>query len=128
MTGTILIADSVATRRIALRARLAPAFRRVVLATGAAEALAAARDDMPEVVLAASDLPDMALADLRRRLAAAHRAAGATAPALAILTPAEDRAARLTALAAGADDAMPAATPVALMLARLRRLDRKSVV
>ena len=125
MTGTILIADSVATRRIALRARLAPAFRRVALATDAAEALATARDEAPEVVLAASDLPDMSLADLRRGLARAQGAAGATAPALAIVTPPEDRAARLAALAAGADDAMPAATPVALMLARLRRLLRE---
>ena len=122
MTGTILIADAVATRRIALRARLGGAFRRVVLAASGAEALEVARDDPAEVVLAASDLPDLAIADLRRRLGvAAH---GAPAPALAVLTPQDDRAARLAALSAGADDAIARATTGPLLLARLRRLLR----
>lgn len=122
MTGTILIADAVATRRIALRAQLGGAFRRVMLAASGAEALIAARHEPAEVVLAACDLPDLSASDLQRHLCEAPH--GAQAPALAILTPQDDRAARLAALAAGADDAIARATIGPLLLARLRRLLR----
>ncbi|MFP4238824.1 MAG: diguanylate cyclase [Rhodosalinus sp.] len=122
MTGTILIADAVATRRIALRAQLGGAFRRVVLAASGAEALEAARREPAEVLLAASDLPDLSVAEMRQRLGDTAR--GAASPALAVLTPEADRAARLDALTAGADDAITRCTAAPLLLARLRRLLR----
>jgi two-component system cell cycle response regulator len=122
MTGTILIADAVATRRIALRARLGGAFRRIVFAASGEEALAASTAEPSEVLLAASDLPDMPVAEMRRRLCDAAR--GVAAPALAVLTPDDDRAARLDALSAGADDAIARSTTAPLLLARLRRLLR----
>ncbi|WP_372892423.1 diguanylate cyclase [Rhodosalinus sp.] len=118
MTGTILIAEAVATRRIALRARIANAFRRVLIATTAEEAIREARAEPPEIVLVASDLPGMAAAELQRRLAGI--APDEAPPALAVMTPAGDRAACFAALGAGADDAIARTTPPALMLARLR--------
>ena len=57
MVGKLLIVDDVATNRIVLKARLASAGYRPVVAADAGSALALAAGDRPDLALIAANLP-----------------------------------------------------------------------
>ena len=122
MNGRILIVDPLATNRIVLRTRLAAAFYDVAQAASGAEALALlATRSGPELVICADWLADMPGHDLIRRLR--DRPGLGDLPAIVIQS-ADDSAARMTALRAGADEVMARPIDSLLLMARLRSLLR----
>ncbi|MBN9888328.1 diguanylate cyclase [Salipiger abyssi] len=121
MTGRILIADGVPTNRILLRVALNTAFYSVSQAGTGAEALVAVRRDPPHLVIASTELPDMSAEDFCTRLRALPGAAGTQ---VILVHPDPDRAQRLRALAAGADDAIARPVGEQVLLARIRNLLR----
>ena len=64
MQGTILIADAIATNRIALKVKLCAAYYHVVQAENMEEALTCVRDNPPDLVICALTLPGGGAADL----------------------------------------------------------------
>ncbi len=119
--GTILILDGVATNRIMLKVQLSAAYYHVVQAdrlAGIADIVARTR---PDLILMASVLPDGGLDDLFRMRRNNEELA---AIPLVVVTPQNDRAARLGALSAGADDALSQPMDDMLLQARIRRLIR----
>ena len=124
MTGRILVVDAVPTNRIILRVKLSAAYYEVVQAASGEAALAMLRKADPDVVIAASDLPDMS----GRTLCAAirHRCASRPGPAVPVIIvhPAGQADERLASLAAGADDVLSRPIDDIVMLARLRSLLR----
>lgn len=120
MTRHILIVDAVATNRIVLKVKLASAFYNVAMASSGAEALERAQDTQPSVVIIGS-LRDMSHADLCRNLKSHDRTRHA---AIVILTGDTDSRRRLAALQAGADDVVSKPFDDAVLLARLRSLQR----
>lgn len=121
MTGRILIADGVPTNRIVLRVRLSSAYYEVAQAGSGAEALQVARRERPDLVIAATDLPDTDGETLCRKL---RGTAGLSDTPVILLHPAPDRATRLRLLAAGADDVLARPVDELTLLARLRNLLR----
>ncbi|SNT28856.1 diguanylate cyclase [Antarctobacter heliothermus] len=121
MTGRILIVDSVPTNRIILRVKLSAAYYEVIQADSGAAALALLRRTAPDLVITATDLPDMT----GRALCAAiqDRKAGMRIPVV-ILHREDDPGERLASLAAGADDVLTRPVNDLVMLARLRSLLR----
>lgn len=119
--GTILILDGVATNRILLKARLAPACYHVAQADRLAGLERLLRDHQPDVILTAPRLPDGDLAALRDRLAGSGEFA--SIPVVAVL-PGGTPEARRAALRAGADDVLSPTADPALLEARLRSLVR----
>ena len=121
MTGRILIVDAVPTNRIILRVKLSAAYYDVVQADSGAAALAMTRKRMPDLVITASDLPDMS----GRALCATLREKLHTARIPVIIVHGEDDPGeRLASLAAGADDVLARPVDDMVMLARLRSLLR----
>lgn len=121
MSGRVLIVDAVPTNRIVMRVKLATAFYEVVQAASGKSALAALKQHKPDIIIAATNLPDMTgqafCAALRRH------AIGARLPV--ILIPGnDDPGERLASLAAGADDVLPRPIDDLVLLARLRSLLR----
>lgn len=82
MQGTILIADAIATNRIALKVKLCAAYYQVVQAEDMQQALAAVQDNPPDLVICALTLPGGGAADLCEALRAS--ADTAQLPVLAI--------------------------------------------
>lgn len=121
MGGRVLIADGSVAARILLKATLSAARYRVVLADSAAAVLAALRGTPPDLVILGPDLGGGGAPALCRRLVE-HCEYGP--PPLLVLAERQDRAARIAALRAGADDVLsrPVAEPA--LLARLRALRR----
>ncbi len=127
MSGRILIVDDVAGSRIVLRARLAAACYDTVMAADGAECLAIAQggvDARPDLILLGLGLPDMTGAALLRRLRADPRSRAI--PVIGF-DAGPDSAARIAALAAGADDVFAKSAPEAVLLARVRNLLRARV-
>ncbi|MDA7427966.1 diguanylate cyclase [Primorskyibacter aestuariivivens] len=120
MTRHILIVDAVATNRIVLKVKLASAFYSVAQASSGAEAVQSARQSKPSVIIVGS-LRDMTGADLCQTLKSDPRTRQA---AIVILTSDADSRARLAALQAGADDVVSKPCDDAVLLARLRSLQR----
>jgi two-component system cell cycle response regulator len=121
MNGRILIVDDIATNRILCRARLEAAFYEPLLAASGAECLDMAVAQRPDLILLDLQLPDIPGQEVLRRL----RADPATRDILVIvLTGLTDSAARLAALAAGADDVIAKPAEDAMLLARVRNLLR----
>lgn len=121
MSGKILIVDGTATNRILLKVKLGTACHPVVQAASGAEALGLAAAAAPALVLADLALPDMDGIDLCRRLRAAPGAEGLP---IILLGAGIDRAQRLAALRAGADEVLGKPLDEALLLARIRSLLR----
>ncbi|MCR8546816.1 diguanylate cyclase [Salipiger sp. P9] len=121
MTGRILIAEGVPTNRIVLRVKLTSAYYDVLQAGSGAEALLTVRRQKPDLVIAASDLPDMAGRDFCARLRAMP---DASETPVILVHPEPDRAERMRALAAGADDVIARPLDELVLLARLRSLLR----
>lgn len=121
MQGTILIADAIATNRIALKVKLCAAYYHVVQAEDMEEALACLRENPPDLVICALTLPGGGAADLCRTLKASPDTA--QLPVLAIGN--SDQAVdRFTALEAGASDVLLKPLDCTLLLGRTRSLIR----
>ncbi|EDQ05192.1 Response regulator PleD [Sulfitobacter indolifex] len=121
MQGTILIADAIATNRIALKVKLCAAFYQVVQAVDMEEALATARENPPDLVICALTLPGGGAADLCEALKAS--ADTAQLPVLAIGN-GDQTTGRLAALEAGASDVLLRPLDTTLLLGRARSLIR----
>ena len=119
--GTILILDGVATNRIMLKVQLSAAYYHVVQADGLAGLHALVHRTRPDLIVTAMTLPDGDAMALRALLAADAQLA--TIPVIAI-TPQNDRAARLNALAAGIDDVLSQPLDDVILQARIRSLIR----
>lgn len=122
MASKILIVEDSPITRIVLRAKLARAYYTPLAAEDGAAALAALRDDPPDLVLLDLELPDISglqvLSELRR---CTRRG---SMPVI-VVTSATDRDTRLAALAAGADDILTKPVNDELLLARIRSLLRR---
>lgn len=119
--GTILILDGVSTNRIMLKVQLSAAYYHVVQADGLAGLAALVRRTRPDLIITAMALPDGDALALRALLAADAQLAAI--PMIAI-TPQNDRAARLRALAAGIDDVLSHPLDDVILQARIRSLIR----
>ena len=117
MAGRILIADTTATHRIALRAMLASARHEVDSAETSDEALALARARRPDLVLTDAALALDPSDPLISRLRADPRTSGVP---VIVLTSRSDADLRIAALRAGADDVTLRPGPLATLLARIR--------
>ncbi len=122
--GTILVLDGVSTNRIMLKVQLTAAWYQVVQAERLTGLPALLRRTRPDLVLTAQTLPDGRAADVKRLLASDP--ALADVPVVAI-TPQNDKAARLQALADGLDDVLAYPFKDTLLLAHVRSLLRARV-
>jgi two-component system cell cycle response regulator len=121
MTGRILIVDSVPTNRIILRVKLSAAYYDVIQADNGEAALALLRKLSPDLVITATDLPDMTG---RALCAEINKLPASVRIPVVILHGADDPGERLASLAAGADDVLTRPVDDLVMLARLRSLLR----
>lgn len=121
MPGKVLIIDGIATNRIGLRARLSAAYYEVSQAASGGEGLVLLASQRPDLVLISSTLPDMTACDLCKDLRANPEFSDLP---VIVLDTCPDRARRLAALEAGADDALDRHAEPRLLLARLRSLLR----
>ena len=119
MQGDILIIDSIATNRIALKAVLKGAYYQVAQATNLAEAQAALQEALPDLIICASDLPDGTAVEFVNDLRATPRSA--EVPTL-VLGGQLDRETRISVLAAGAFDVIAQPVEEQLLLGRVRSL------
>lgn len=143
MPGRILIVDDIATNRILLRVRLAAAFYDVVQASAAAEAFAMLARHKPDLVLLSARLGDCDTLALCRAMSGRGVAPrmqpqirhdslvrdsapveDGPRPPVLILSDRTDRALRLAALNAGAEDVIAFPADNLLLQARLRSLMR----
>lgn len=123
MTGRILVVDDVATNRIVMKVKLAAACYTVEQAENGAEALRAARDTQPDLILLDVMMPDMSGLDVCRAL----KADPATADIpVVLITALSDRDAKMDGLEAGADDFLTKPVEEVTLLARVRSLLRAS--
>lgn len=121
MTGKILIVDDLAINRIILKVKLASACHESVQAADGATALAMARDERPKLILLDMMLPDISGIDVCRRLRADPLTRDIP---VVIITASSDRARRLEALEAGADEFLSKPLNEVILLARIRSLLR----
>jgi two-component system, cell cycle response regulator len=121
MTGRILIVDDVATNRIVLKVKLEAVFYTALLAASGAQALQMAVTDQPDLILLDLTLPDMTGSDVLRHLR--ENPTTAAIPVI-VLSGSHDAAARMDALAAGADDFLTKPVSNRVLMARLRNLMR----
>ncbi|SFI48654.1 diguanylate cyclase [Celeribacter neptunius] len=123
MAGSILIADNVPTNRIILKVKLASAYYDVTQAPSGAEVLALARRMRPNLIILDMDLGDMtgfeACAELKSDPVTTHIP-------VAIITPAQDKEAKIAALKAGADEFLTKPLDELTLTARVRALMRAS--
>lgn len=122
MAGRILIVDDMAVNRIVLRVKLGRAYYATTATEDGASALAALQAQRPDLVLLDIDLPDMSGLDV---LATIRRDSALQDLPVVIVTASTDRATRLAALSAGADDILTKPVDEALLLARIRSLLRR---
>ncbi|MGH1451905.1 MAG: diguanylate cyclase domain-containing protein [Paracoccaceae bacterium] len=121
MAGKILIVDDISTNRIVLRVKLSAAYYDVLQAKNGREAMSLVASECPDLVMLSAKLPDMDGHDLCARWKA--EPATADMPVM-IITPTENREARLAALRSGAEEVMPRPLDDILLQARLRSLLR----
>ena len=121
MTGRILIADDVATNRIVLKVKLLEACYDVLQASGGAEAVARARDEAPDLILLDLKMPDMDGVAVCETLKRDPRTADIP---IIMVTASNDKASKINALRAGADEFMTKPLDEPTLLARVRSLLR----
>lgn len=121
MSGKILIVDDLAINRIILKVKLASACHDSVQAADGASALAAARAEKPKLILLDMMLPDISGIEVCRQLRADPQTRDIP---VVIITASSDRARRLEALAAGADEFLTKPLNEVILLARIRSLLR----
>lgn len=121
MAGKVLIAEGVATNRILLKARLADACYRPLMAGNGDSCLDMALRERPDLILLDLELPGRPAVDVLGVLRADPRCAAVPVIALAA---AGDGAGRRAALACGADEVLTKPVDETLLMARLRNLLR----
>lgn len=122
MGGKVLIADSVVTNRIVMKARLTAAGYLPLLADDGASCLALARTELPDLILLDLALPDLPGDEVLLALRAS--AATRTTPVVMVSSnPAAE--ARLAAFRAGADEFFVKPLDEQTLLARIRSLLRE---
>lgn len=121
MSGHVLIIDALSNRRIHLRAQLDTAAYAVDLAETQAEGLLKIREDAPDVVIIADDLPGLRLRNFCKTLRA-HNKTQLTTIVVAVAR--ENHSARISALIAGAHDVIDHQSDPADLRARLRNFMR----
>lgn len=121
MTGRILVVDAVATNRIIMKVKLAAACYHVEQVASGRDALAAARELRPDLIVLDVSLPDMPGLDVCRQL----KTDTTTAEIPVILVGAETtKAAVLRGLEAGAEEYFSKPLDDVSLLARVRSLLR----
>ncbi|GAB5445261.1 diguanylate cyclase [Gymnodinialimonas sp.] len=123
MAGRILVVDDVATNRIVMKVKLTSACYSVDQAENGAEALKAARDTKPDLILLDVMMPDMSGLDVCRALKADPETADIP---IVLITALSDRDAKMDGLEAGADDFLTKPVEEVTLLARVRSLLRAS--
>src|SRR6056297_90252 len=121
MTGRILVVDDVATNRIVMKVKLTSACYTVDQADCGAAALAAARDNQPDLILLDLVMPDMSGHEVLRRLKADPVTSHIP---IILITALSDRTAKMEGLQAGADDFLTKPVDEVTLLARVRSLLR----
>lgn len=121
MAGKILIVDDVATNRIVLKVKLAAAHYQTMQSGSAAEALAAAARDRPDLILLPCELPDMPGIAACRAFKAVPDLAGIP---IVMITGCADAEHRLAGLDAGAEDVFAKPLDEMVLLAKIRSLLR----
>lgn len=121
MPGKLLIVDSIATNRIVLKVRLTKAFYDVQQAESANDALSQLEQSTPDLILINGQLEDSDAADFCRALR--DNKPTAYLP-IVMICGQDDRAERLNALQAGANDVLVRPMDDVVLLARLRSLLR----
>lgn len=121
MAGRILIADNVATNRIVLKVKLSSAFYDVIQAASGQQALDAAREEHPDLIIIDAQMPEMDGITVCEAL----RADPITEHIPVIMiTSSSDTTSKLRALKAGADDILFKPLDELTLLARVRSLLR----
>lgn len=123
MAGRILVVDDVATNRIVMKVKLAAACYAVEQAENGADALKAARDTKPDLILLDVMMPDMSGLDVCRALKADRETADIP---IILITALSDQSAKMDGLEAGADDFLTKPVEEVTLLARVRSLLRAS--
>ena len=121
MQGKILIVDAIATNRIVLKVKLKKAYYGVVQAATVQEALALARGESPDLIIAALSLPDGDAAALCRLLKDSPATEHIPVLAIAAQPTREDR---LMALEAGLQEVFAQPVDETLLMGRVRSLIR----
>ena len=123
MAGRILVVDDVATNRIVMKVKLTAACYSVDQAENGKDALKAARETKPDLILLDVMMPDMSGLDVCRALKADPETADIPVVLITALT---DRTAKMDGLEAGADDFLTKPVEEVTLLARVRSLLRAS--
>ncbi|HPD91730.1 MAG: diguanylate cyclase [Rhodobacter sp.] len=121
MSGKILIVDDLATNRIILKVKLNAAFHETLQAATGRDALDIARREQPKLILLDMMLPDISGIEVCRRLRSLPETQHIP---VVIITASGDRANRLKALEAGADEFLTKPLNEVILLARIRSLLR----
>ena len=121
MAGRILIADDVTPSRIVLKGTLKAARHTILQADSAAQVLRLARQDHPDLIILAETLSGGAMLQVLTRLKADP---GLARIPVVVVASVPDRATRLAALAAGAEDVVTKPFPDSLLQALARNLMR----
>ncbi len=119
MQASLLIVDSIATNRVALKVKLAAAWYEVSVAATGEEALRRISELRPNLVLVNNTLPDMHIAEVSARMKAQL---GPHAPPLLAFTEQSD--AREPLLRSGVEDVLPLPVDDRLLFARIRSVLR----
>lgn len=123
MVGRILVVDDVATNRIVMKVKLTAACYSVDQAENGRQALKAARETKPDLILLDVMMPDMSGLDVCRALKADPDTADIP---VVLITALFDQAAKMDGLEAGADDFLTKPVEEVTLLARVRSLLRVS--
>lgn len=123
MVGRILVVDDVATNRIVMKVKLTAACYSVDQAENGAQALKAARETKPDLILLDVMMPDMSGLDVCRILKADPDTADIP---VVLITALFDQTAKMDGLEAGADDFLTKPVEEVTLLARVRSLLRVS--
>jgi DNA-binding response OmpR family regulator len=118
MSGTVLIADRIATNRIVLRSMLGKLFDNYLMADSGLSAIDCLVDHAPDVAIVSGDFTDWEVSALLVRMRL-------MAPGMRVLCLVPNSLpARMVAFDAGSDDVMAQPVDHSLLIARVRRLLR----
>lgn len=121
MSGRVLLIDAIATNRMVLRVKLETASYQVTTCAGLKDALAVARESIPDLVVASDNLSGTDVATL---CASLRECVAPRLLPIIVVTGSQSLSKRLDTLAAGADEVFERPVDHTLMLARIRGLMR----